>query len=133
MKLIVAITAVVLFIACDNADKLKEKGLIIGSGQMPNLAKDTKNNLHIVYGTGDSIMFSSSPNGGKTFSSPALIAVLPKLAASHMRGPQIAATLEGLTVIACNSSGDIFSYTADETGKWIQTARVNDVDTIAKE
>jgi hypothetical protein len=133
MKFIAVITTVILFAACNNTDQIEEHGLIVGAGRMPNVVKDNKSNLHIVYGTGDSIMLSSSLNGGKTFSSPALIAILPKLAASHMRGPQIAAPSEGVMVIACNSAGDIFSYAKDEAGKWKQTARLNDVDTVAKE
>jgi hypothetical protein len=36
-------------------------------------------------------------------------------------------------VTACNESGDIFSFTKDQSGKWSKPARVNDADTIAKE
>jgi hypothetical protein len=82
---------------------------VIVSGQMPNIAKDTLGNIHMVYGNGDSILYSYSSNMGKTFSAPTLIAVLSKLAASHTRGPQIAATTNGLAVTACNDLGDIFS------------------------
>jgi len=38
-----------------------------------------------------------------------------------------------LSVTACNDLGDIFSFTKDQSGKWSQTARVNDMDTVAKE
>ena len=131
MKLTVIAILLVFITGC--TDQTVEKNLVIGFGQMPNLVKDNKNNLHVVYGTGDSIIYSFSSNGGRTFSSPVLISVLPKLAASHMRGPQIASFSEGLAVIACNYSGDIFSYVKDEKGNWTQTARVNDVDTVAKE
>jgi hypothetical protein len=78
-------------------------------------------------------MYSFSSDSGKTFSSSVLVSVLPKLAASHMRGPQIATTSEGLSAIASNSAGDIFSYVMDEKGKWSETGRVNDADTVAKE
>ena len=133
MKLITAVTILIVFIACSCIDQIKEKDLNIGSGQMPMMAKDGKGNMHIVYGTGDSIMYSFSLNGGKTFSSPVLISLLPQLAASHTRGPQIAATTEGIVVTACNSLGNIFSYAKDQTAKWGQTAKVNDVDNVAKE
>lgn len=108
-------------------------GRVIGSGQMPNVVKDDSGGLHIVYGNGDSIMYSFSIDHGGSFSSPVVISVLPKLAASHMRGPQIAATAEGVSVIACNNLGDIFSYRKDSFGKWSQAARINDADTVAKE
>ena len=105
----------------------------IASGQMPNAVVDKSGTVHIVFGSGDSILYSYSIDKGNTFSSPALIARLPKLTADHMRGPQIAVPTSGLIVTACNNSGDIFSYIKDQSGSWIQTGRVNDVDTIAKE
>ena len=100
---------------------------------MPNLVKDQNNQLHLVYGSGNSIVYANSSNPGGSFSPPSLIDVLPKLAASHTRGPQIASGGSGLTVIACNTAGDIFSYTKTSKGNWSRSARVNDVDTIAKE
>ncbi len=100
---------------------------------MPNSVKDNSNNLHVVYGSGDSIMYSVSFDKGKTFTPPDVIALLPEVAASHTRGPQIAASKNGITVIACNKAGDIYSYRNDGEGKWSQAVRVNDVDTIAKE
>lgn len=106
---------------------------ILASGQMPDVVKDKSNTLHVVYGTGDSIMYTHSTNQGKIFSVPVLISVLPGLAASHTRGPQVAVTSKGLVLTACTNSGDIFSYVKDVSGKWKQTARVNDIDTVAKE
>jgi hypothetical protein len=72
-------------------------------------------------------------NRGMFFSTPVLVAILPKLAASHTRGPQIAATENGLAVVASNTMGEIFSYTMDKKGKWSQTARTHHADTVAKE
>ena len=86
---------------------------VIALGQMPNIVRDNSGVVHLVYGNGDSILYSYSSDKGKTFSNPALIAVLPNLAASHTRGPQIAATTNGLAVTACNDLGDIFSFTKD--------------------
>jgi len=100
---------------------------------MPNLTKDNSNQIHLVYGSGDSILYSLSDDHGNTFSKPSLISILTGLAASHMRGPQIAATSNGLVVTACTNSGNIFSYTSDGDGGWTPGSRVNDVDTVAKE
>jgi len=50
-----------------------------------------------------------------------------------MRGPQIACTSNGVTVIACNKQGDIYAYNKIATGGWSAAARVNDEDTVAKE
>lgn len=133
MKLLPIITIAGVYIATSCTESLENRSTILAAGQMPNIAKDSRDNLHLVYGTGDSIMYSYSSNGGKDFSSPVLVSVLSKLAASHMRGPQVAATLEGVTVTACNAFGDIFTFVKDDKGAWKQTARVNDADTVCKE
>src|SRR6516225_4068431 len=106
---------------------------IIAKGTMPNLAVDGENKIHLVFGKGDSLLYSNSPDQGATFSTPSLICRLPKLMATAMRGPQIAVTSEGLCVTACNTSGNIFSFTLNSTGKWTKAQRINDVDTVARE
>ena len=106
---------------------------VVGRGQMPNLTKDRKGKLHLVYGTGDSILYRYSDNAGKSYSTPVLISIVPKLAASHTRGPQIATTNSGLLVTACNYYGNIFSFTKMGSGLWHPGKRINDKDTVAKE
>lgn len=132
MKTFLFSAIVVLFVLSAFNKKERPNDTIIGSGQMPAIAMDASNKFHLVYGTGDSIMYSQSADGGAQFSAPTLIALLPHLAASHTRGPQIAVTADGLLVTACTSEGNIFSFKMTG-GKWRKTARVNDVDTIAKE
>lgn len=131
--LILTTTLLVLFTNCKEEKKENVSGTLIAAGQMPNISASDNGDLHLVYGNGDSILYSISDNRGKSFSTPSLIAILPNLAASHMRGPQIASTENGVTVIASNEPGDIFSYRKDEAGKWEKGARVNDADTVAKE
>ena len=130
--LLAILLSVLIFPGCGD-DSQQNNSIVIGAGQMPNVAKDNKNNLYIVYGSGDSILYSYSTDEGKSFSAPALISILPHLAASHMRGPQIAATSDGLVVTACNKEGDIFSYKKLASGNEIISTKVNDVDTVAKE
>ncbi|MEO5649688.1 MAG: hypothetical protein ABIR03_07165 [Ginsengibacter sp.] len=120
-------------VSCNEKKAVSKTDFVIANGQMPNITKDKRGDLHLVYGVGDSIMYVSSSENGHSFSSPSLISVLPGLAASHTRGPQIAATDNGLIVIACNNSGDIFSYNKSGSGNWMQKVTVNDVDTVAKE
>lgn len=129
-SLLILIVAFTSFSCSDNGNNSSDT---IAAGQMPNLSRDNSNIIHLAYGNGDSILYSYSSDKGKSFSSPSVIAILPKLAASHMRGPQIAATTNGLVVTACNDMGNIFSFTKDQSGNWSQAIRVNDVDTIAKE
>jgi hypothetical protein len=123
----------IVFASCADENSSVSKDSIIAAGQMPTVVKGNSNDLHMAFGSGDSIMYTYSSDKGKTFSSPSLIALLPKLAASHTRGPQLAVTTDGLVLTACNNSGDIFSYIKDASGGWQQTGKVNDVDTVAKE
>jgi len=127
------IALLLLFFTASSQPNEKNPDILIGKGQLPNIAADKNGSLHVVYGTGDSILYSVSANGGESFSAPVLIAALPQLAAFAMRGPQIAITKEGPLVTACTKQGNIFSYKKNANGKWQQTARVNDVDTVAKE
>ena len=114
----------------------KEKPLspsIITKGRMPNLTTDKAGNLDLVFGQGDSILYMESVNHGETFSKPLLVAILPELSADAMRGPQIAYTNQGLTILASNGAGNIYSYQKGHSGIWTKAARVNDMDTVAKE
>ena len=99
---------------------------------MPNLATAKSGTIHLVYGIGDSIMYSYSSDKGESFSSPTVIDVVPGLYSFAMRGPQIAATINGILVTACTSRGNIYSYYKTK-GNWQKGARVNDEDTVAKE
>lgn len=119
-------------ISCTQKKAIPKADFVIAKGQIPNITKDKSGNIHLVYGLGDSIMYTSSSDNGNSFSSPSVVAVLPDLFSFAMRGPQIAATNNGLVITACTSKGNIFSY-HEENGKWKQGARINDVDSVAKE
>lgn len=109
------------------------KDVIIANGRMPNITKDKSNNIHIVYGTGDSIMYISSTKEGKSFSLPVLVAVLPKVFATAMRGPQITSTANGLIITANTTYGNIFAYHKEGSSKWSKATKVNDADSVSKE
>ena len=126
------ITGFIFLTGCGQQDN-KKMSPIIGHGQMPAVIRDENAHLHLVYGNGDSIIYAQSIDQGKSFSTPSLVAILPKLFATAMRGPQIAFTEAGVTIIAADKSGNIYSYWKDVSGNWKKTARVNDVDTVAKE
>lgn len=106
---------------------------IIAGGQMPSLASDGTGEIYLVYGNEDSIFYTSSHDEGKTFSKPSLVRVLPGLAASHTRGPQIGVTNGGLVITACTEPGNVYSFVLDKKGKLLKQTQVNDVDTLAKE
>lgn len=133
IKIFSSITiALCTLLACNEKKAVPRADFVIANGQMPNIAEDKSGSLHLVYGLGDSIMYTSSSDKGNSFSAPSLVAVLPKLFSFAMRGPQVSATNNGIIVTACTSKGNIYSY-YKENGNWKQGARVNDVDTVAKE
>lgn len=122
-----------LLASCSRKENSGVRNVMTTAGQMPSVTKDKHDDLHVVYGIGDSIMYINSQNGGQSFSKPGLIAVLPHAFSFAMRGPQIAATDSGIVVIASTSTGDIFSFYKIGDHAWVKGQRVNDVDTIAKE
>ncbi len=123
----------VFFIACKEQKKTDISVTSVAHGQMPAIAKDESNNIHLVYGNGDSIMYCHSVDKGKSFSSPALIDTLTGLVASATRGPQITVTKDGVSIIAVNNDGNVFSFTKEQSGNWLRTAKVNDEDEVDKE
>lgn len=120
------------FATLTNYAQHSSNNYILGAGQMPYAAKDKHNNIHVVYGTGDSIMYSFSKNGA-SFSSPSLVALLPGLFASATRGPQIAVADNGLILTAATNDGDIFCFKQNSNGKWTKVKRLNDQEKSAKE
>jgi hypothetical protein len=126
--------SLLLFVACKQQHQSNHANVIfIANGHMPAITKDNRAVIHLVYGKGDSIMYSFSNNKGISFSSPQLIDSLKGLVAYATRGPQIASTREGVVIVAANQSGDIFSYVKDKTNRWMKTQKVNDADTTDKE
>ncbi len=121
-----------ILFSCKEKQATAKADFVIVKGHMPDIAKDSSGDIHLVYGEGDSIMYRFSSNKGNSFSSPVLVAVLPGLFSYAMRGPQIAVTSNGAVITGCTSKGNIFSY-REVNGKWQQGARINDADTVAKE
>ncbi len=134
MRTILVINLIIYMLSgCAEKQASKIEDHVIAKGQMPNMAKDEKGNVHLVYGSGDSLLYAVSIDKAKSFSSSALIAVLPGLYSFATRGPQIAATTTGVLVTAATSTGNIFSFYKSKNDKWVSSGTVNDRDTIAKE
>ncbi|MGE5519629.1 MAG: sialidase family protein [Candidatus Dadabacteria bacterium] len=132
MKSIIILVTIVSLIACKNQGVRGVSDSVIAKGQMPQFVTENNGNLHMIYGKGDSLLYSFSADGGKTFNRSQVVGILPGLASSHMRGPQIALTSEGLLVTACTTKGDIFSFVRNN-GRWAVPVKVTDEDTVAKE
>lgn len=132
-KLITPVLFFCILSACSEHTASTKNNFIIANGQMPGVVKDKDNTIHLVYGSGDSILYCYSTDNAASFSKPAIISVLPDVYTFASRGPQIAVSAKGLIVTACTSPGNIYSFYKEDGGKWIQGRKVNDVDTIAKE
>jgi hypothetical protein len=133
MKIIVAILLLFFFgEAVHQVPALSGSATILGKGQVPDLAT-AGDTVHVVWGKGDSIVYTFSTNKGLTFSAPMVVDVVPKLFSFAMRGPQITAIRGGACIIACNQQGNLFSYQKNSSGGWRKAARVNDADTTVKE
>ncbi len=121
-----------LLFSCEQKKSISETD-IIAEGEIPNLVIDNKNIVHLTYGKGDSILYCYSSNKGKSFSTSVLVDTMSGLFSFAMRGPQIAVANNTVVIIAADQKGNIFSWQKDASGKWLKGARVNDIDTIAKE
>ncbi|MEP7107156.1 MAG: hypothetical protein ABI760_04225 [Ferruginibacter sp.] len=132
-KIVCIVLGACILAGCAQKKVAHKADFVIAGGQMPNLAREEDNQLHIVYGLGDSIMYTSSADYGNSFSAPTLIAILPGAFTFAMRGPQIAATGMGLIVTAPTREGNIFSFLKDNNGKWKTGGKINDEDSVAKE
>ena len=132
--LFITFLSILVFATCTQKRSSIHAGItLIANGHMPAITKDDSQVIHLVYGTGDSIMYTFSNSKGDFFSSPQLIDTLEGLVAYATRGPQIAATHKGIAVIAVNKSGNIYSYIKNPGGLWVKTQKVNDADTTDKE
>lgn len=132
-KLFPLIFIVAILSACTAKKPKATTGFLIATGQMPNSTKDDKGIVHLVFGSGDSLLYCFADSLGYSFSTPSLIAVVPQLAASHTRGPQITSSNGNLIVIACNEAGNIFSFHKEGIKSWEVSGKVNDMDSTAKE
>lgn len=77
--------------ACSEKKSQPKNDFIAAKGQMPNVTIDKHNIIHLVYGSGDSILYCYSADNGNSFSKASLIVVLPHVYTFATRGAQIAA------------------------------------------
>lgn len=133
MKLLLCMSVLGLLLGCKEKKYNDFSDAVIARGEMPAVAAGRDGALLLTFTNGDSILSMRSSDEGKNFATIVLVDTLKDLVGTSMRGPQIAATSAGFAMIACDKNGNIFSYTKMGTNGWRQTARINDVDTVAKE
>ncbi|WP_020598498.1 sialidase family protein [Spirosoma panaciterrae] len=107
--------------------------LKLGAGKHPSAATDPAGTVHVVYGLGNVLYYSTTQTGDQ-FTSAIRLDSLPELQLGASRGPQIAASAQSIVILAIDKPGNIWSYMLDRaTGNWQKRIRVNDVPEVAKE
>ncbi len=102
----------------------------------------------LVFGSGQSIWFSASRDGGEHFSSPAEVTQVPVLALGRHRGPRVG--ISGQTVVmtavagqtaaagphahGLSQDGDLLAWRSSDEGRsWSKPVTINDVPGSARE
>lgn len=132
-RLSVVVLSLLVGVSCSVQSEKVAVVAEVAKGAMPALVKDANDRIDLVYGYGDSLMYSYMTADGQTFAPPVLIDTIADLVDYATRGPQLAVTSGGIVVIAVERSGNIYSFVKDPSGKWRSSGRVNDVDTVDKE
>ena len=110
------------------------------AAKQPQLAVDSSNGLHLVFGSGSGVYHCSSRDGGQSFTDPVRVGGARFLSLGMRRGPRVAATGDAIVVTAIGGEigggrdGDLFAWRSTDNGKtWQGPSRVNDVDASARE
>lgn len=103
-------------------------------GKQPTLAVDKANNLHVVFGLGNEIFYTSSKDQGLTFAKAQKVGEQEKLALGASRGPQIIATSDYIVVAAADHTGRILCYRLKNgESKWSEPSSILDGEPSAQE
>ena len=106
----------------------------IAAGQQPQIARDAKGTLRVIYGNGDTIFCATSSDNGLRFSPPQPVGVVPQLHLGMFRGPQVASSKNYTLVSAMDKGGTIHVFRLHHpTGQWTKASRINDVEASTPE
>lgn len=103
-------------------------------GKQPTITVDKNNTIKVVFGLGEEIFYTSSPDGGQSFSAPQRVGSQPKLALGNTRGPQITTTSDYTVIAAAAHTGKIMVYRLkNKQTEWSEPVNILQADTTAKE
>jgi hypothetical protein len=112
----------VLFLFVVSLQNPAETGHVIGPGRHPAAAVDPAGALHVVFGQGAILYYTTSVDS------------LPGLHLGASRGPQVAATTRSVVITAIDKLGNVWGYSMDrKTGRWKKQVPVTDQPEMAKE
>ncbi|MBX3118186.1 MAG: exo-alpha-sialidase [Fimbriimonadaceae bacterium] len=106
----------------------------------PQIAIDVDRRIYIAFGMANTLYLSTSDDGGKSYGEPTKIGEAGKLSLGMRRGPRITVHKGVVTVSAIygpvgrGQDGDLVAWKSADKGKtWSGPARVNDVESAARE
>lgn len=99
----------------------------------PQIALGADGRIHLVFGQGSSLFYVTSKDG-TTFSTPARVATLEKLALGMRRGPRIAVSKNLLLITAISHvDGNVHAWTSPDGANWQEQRALNQVPLSARE
>ena len=100
----------------------------------PQLAVASSGDIHVVFGEGKAVYYTSSADGQK-FSPPVKVGELEKLALGKRRGPRIAVSDSSVLITAIShADGNVHTWTSSNSGKdWQEGKPLNTTDGSARE
>lgn len=101
---------------------------ILAKGAQPQVTVDADGIVRLVFGENEKIYYSTSTNGGTTFSKPVGIGEVSGMHLGMTRGPQLATSRDKSLVTAMDKQGNIHAFILDHLShKWKKIENVNDV------
>lgn len=131
----------VLFLACAAHAGAAEPTVVSRGAPdalQPQAAVDEQGQVHVVFGSGDSLFYCRSGDG-RDFSEPVELPTGGKLALGMRRGPRIAVAAGTIVIAAIvgqqggGRDGDILAWRSQDGASWAGPARVNDAAGAARE
>lgn len=108
--------------------------LLSSFGDQPAITNGPDGVIGLAFGHEQTIYYSESDDGGRSFSEPAKVGSLDKLMLGYSSGPQIAMTQTHIVITAPSRSGNLFSWSMDrKEAAWDGPNRINDVEKSAEE
>ena len=106
----------------------------------PHVAVGSDGRVYVAFGMGDAVYCAVSPDGGKTYNVPVLVARVSNLSLGMRRGPRVAVTAKSVVISAISGvqgagkDGDLLAWHSTDNGKtWSGSLRVNDTPDAARE
>ncbi|MBC8134874.1 MAG: exo-alpha-sialidase [Fibrella sp.] len=115
-------------------------GITFAEAKEPQVAVGSNGRVYVAFGMGDSIYCAVSPDGGKTYDIPVLVARVSNLSLGMRRGPRVIVTEKSVVISAISGvrgagkDGDLLAWHSFDKGKtWRGRVRINDTPDAARE